>query len=168
MTPSAIAEYAEKIGAHHSLYEKGWADVHTFVESLGGRLEMGGSGESLVVDGDHFTVYVPLSTSWLRDRLIISRALGHLFLHYLVPQAVSGAPFQRTFSHGLTGQREAEAGVFASALLMPMDRFVDVYWQSGEDLALVAKAFRVPWESARSRGFALGLPVGVHKVEVAS
>ncbi|NWL32931.1 ImmA/IrrE family metallo-endopeptidase [Paenarthrobacter nitroguajacolicus] len=155
LSNTALLEYAERVGRHHGIYDdKGRADLHRFVEALGGQIGYATNSESLHVRsiGD-FTVYLPHSTSARRDRFTLAHELGHYFLHYLYPH-VEG---ERGFERGSRNRAETEANVFASALLMPRDEFVAAHRRFDGDVWKLAVNFDVSPDAATVRAKVLGL-----------
>lgn len=151
----AIREYAERIGDHYNAYDRaGTCDVRDLVERLGGRVAYGDRKESLSVHGpDSFTIYLPHMTSTRRDRFTIAHELGHYFLHYLHPKH----PGPATFGRGERNLLETQANVFASSLLMPMEKFTKAWARSGGDALRVARQFEVSPSAAEVRAKHLGL-----------
>lgn len=152
---AAISEYAERVGAHHGVYDSlGRADVETLTARLGGRISTGYSSESLHVNGPgDFVVYLPQMTSDRRDRFTIAHELGHYFLHYRLPETTGVGRFFR----GEQNPIETQANVFASALLMPGAAFREAFRRVGGDKWTLAKEFGVSPAAAEVRSQVLGL-----------
>lgn len=155
LSNSAISTYAERIGAHHRIYdEMGRADLIQLLDVLGGQLAYAESEESLSVRGvGDFTVYVPQYTSHSRDRFTIAHEIGHYFLHYRYAD-VTGL---KQFGRGARNRAETEASVFASALLMPEDSFRAAWKEVGGDVWRAADRFMVSTAAVDVRASALNL-----------
>lgn len=152
---AAIGSYAEQVGEHYAVFRgSDSADIDDLVRQLGGRCEIADGPESLHVRGKGaFTIFIPTSTSMRRDRFTKAHELGHYFLHYLLPK--SGG--ESHFSRGGRNQAETEANVFASALLMPAERFRAVWEREGGHILKVAHAFDVSPAAASVRAQVLRL-----------
>lgn len=150
-----IPEYASRIVHHHNVFHDGWVDVHLLTEKLGGALAIGTDNVSLIVEDDAFTIFVPATTTWIRDRFLIAHELGHLFLHFLQATAIGDGQHQRRFSRGGTSTQETEADIFAAGLLMPQQPFEDAYVSSGKDVYQVAQMFRSSTTSVGIRSLSL-------------
>lgn len=99
-----------------------------------------------------FTVYIPRSSGPRTDRVRIARALGHLFLHYLLPVS-QGSPEARVqFGLVETSPRmREEALAFACALLVPPTEAGTLLFLSGGDTSLVARHYGADeWVVGRS------------------
>lgn len=156
-----IGDYAEKIGEFNGIYAaSGKADVRSFVEALGGRIEISSDSESLHISPDGtFTIFIPLSTSTKRDTFTIAHELGHYFLHYLLPKHLD-EPFANSFNRGGSSVMERDANVFAASLLMPREKFTEQWERSDGDEFVVAARFDVSPAAARVRASVLGLSRG--------
>ncbi|PWC05427.1 ImmA/IrrE family metallo-endopeptidase [Agromyces badenianii] len=158
LSNSAIAEYAERVGAFHNIYDiDGRADLHELVRLLGGRVDVSSSffaDEALTVRaaGD-FTVHLPPMTSDRRDRFTIAHELGHYFLHYLQPEETG----ERGFGRGSQSRAETQANYFAASLLMPSEVFKNSFRKCGGDLWTLADDFGVSHRAAEVRAQVLGL-----------
>lgn len=142
----SIRQYAERVGNEHDIYRSGRADVHTLVKQLEGELRIGGAeGVRLTVTPEEecrFSVFLPRSTSFRADRLTIARALGHLFLHYLVPES-RGERGVKSFGWDTASGMTADARLFGQALLVPPDAAGTLLFLSGNDTACVAQHYGV-------------------------
>lgn len=154
LTNQAIADYAERVGRHHSIYDDGHADLDKLLRRLGGAVAYAETAESLHVDarGD-FTVFLPHFTSSARDRFTIAHELGHYFLHYRLAKLDGPKRFRR----GARNRAETEANVFASALLMPAAEFTRAWRRANGDEWRVALHFEVSPAAASVRAQVLGL-----------
>jgi predicted transcriptional regulator len=155
LTNQAISTYAEQVGDAHHIYEPtGRADIDVLLRRLGGAVRQAVDEESLHVraKGD-FTVFVPQLTSMRRDRFTIAHELGHYFLHYLYPKLVG----EKRFGRGGRDRAETEANVFASALLMPAERFAAAYRLHSGDVWQLAEQFDVSPRAAEVRAEVLNL-----------
>lgn len=152
---SAIRDYAERVGEHHSVYDdNGRADVGNLVRVLGGRVEYAETSESLHVnERGNFTIYLPPFTSGRRDRFTIAHELGHYYLHYLHPEKSGAQGYQR----GARNAVETQANVFASSLLMPEQAFKDAFARYQGDAWTLAAVFDVSPAAATVRAQVLGL-----------
>ena len=142
----SIRQYAERVGNEHDIYRAGRADVHALVKQLGGELRIAGDeGVRLAIAPEEecrFSVFLPRSTSFRADRLTIARALGHLFLHYLVPES-RGERGIKSFGWETATGMTAEARLFGQALLVPPDAAGTLLFLSGNDTAYVAHHYGV-------------------------
>lgn len=82
-----------------------------------------------------------------RQRFTIAHELGHYFLH----RHYGTFTDQYLYRDDGKDERELDANRFASDLLMPADRFAQLYEQNGYDLRSVAEAFGVSEEAAEYR-----------------
>ncbi|MCV7251611.1 ImmA/IrrE family metallo-endopeptidase [Mycobacterium hackensackense] len=155
LTNDAISQYAERVGVGHDIYDaSGRADIDVLLRRLGGDVRSAIDEESLHVRGrGNFTVFIPHFTSSRRDRFTIAHELGHYFLHYLYPKEVE----DKKFGRGGRDRAETEANVFASALLMPAEKFADAYRELGGDPWRLASRFDVSPRAATVRAEVLGL-----------
>jgi hypothetical protein len=158
LSNSAIAEYAERVGAHHGIYnEAGKADVKHLVELLGGRVEVAPemfAREALSVHSPgQFTVHLPPITSDRRDRFTIAHELGHYFLHYLLPNEQTSM----TFGRGNQNRAETEANLFGASMLMPAKPFARAFETHGSDWWQIGEIFGVSPQAANVRAQVLGL-----------
>lgn len=150
----AISEYAEKVGAHHRIYDGRSADIEGLIKKLGGQIAPGYSRESLHVNGPgDFIIYLPQMTSDRRDRFTMAHEVGHYFLHYRLPN-LTGV---ESFSRGEQNSVETQANVFASALLMPAERFRRAFARHKGDKWALAQEFDVSPVAAEVRSQVLGL-----------
>ena len=155
LTNDAIASYAEQVGNRAGIYDDdGRADIDMLLRLLGGHVAQATDQESSHVRsrGD-FTIFIPQLTSARRDRFTVAHELGHYFLHYLHPK-VQG---EKSFGRGGRDRAETEANVFASALLMPAEKFKAAYKAHGGDTWLLAAQFDVSPRAAEVRAQVLGL-----------
>ncbi|MDN6478189.1 ImmA/IrrE family metallo-endopeptidase [Corynebacterium variabile] len=162
LTNDQVQQYAKQVGNHFRIYnEDGYADVDAFIKHLGGKSEVAEFNESLTIDEDtgNFTIYLPSHTSARRDRFTKSNELGHYFLHFIYASQLKDPDFKPSFEFGRgeTSRAETEANVFASALLMPEDKFREWYNAYGQDIDAVARKFDVSPRAAEVRASVLGL-----------
>jgi predicted transcriptional regulator len=158
LTNSAVAEYAERVGAHHKIYaSSGSADIAQLVAALGGRVETSSAllaPEALTVhERGRFTIHLPALTSDRRDRFTIAHELGHYFLHYLLP----GETGEKKFGRGSQNRPETEANIFAASLLMPAQAYQRAFEEHGNDWWQLGEVFGVSPRSAEVRAEVLGL-----------
>lgn len=151
----AIRAYAERIGAHHEVYDDtGRADVDLLLEKVGGVIEFHDSNESMNVEGHgRFRIFLPSFTSSRRDRFTKAHELAHYFLHYLEPGVEGAAVFHR----GGRSLAETQANVFASSLLMPEGPFRAAWADLGSDFWRLAERFDVSPAAAEVRAKVLSL-----------
>lgn len=162
LSNGAIAEYAERIGRHHHVYDtQGNLDIERLVRTLGGRVEVSPAlfaPEALTVrTPSDFTVHLPPVTSNRRDRFTIAHELGHYFLHYLH----EGESGEKHFGRGQRNRAETQANVFASSLLMPEREFRAAATRCRNDWWAVADVFGVSPAAASVRAQVLNLSGGV-------
>ena len=155
LSNQAIQEYARRVGDHHDIYDaNGHANIDDFVERLGGTAKYATDNESLhVLAPGRFTIYLPQFTSARRDRFTKAHELGHYFLHYLYP----GHSGEMHYGRGARDRAETEANVFASALLMPADKFKAAHQELMGDSWKLAARFDVSPQAASVRAEVLGL-----------
>lgn len=155
LSNAAIANFAERVGRHHEIYdESGRADLQDLLGKLGGSIGYADSDESLhVQEPGSFEILLPHFTSEARDRFTIAHELGHYFLHY----RLAGLQEAKSFGRGARNRAETEANVFASALLMPKESFVEAWNSSDGDEWRVARRFDVSPAAASVRAQVLGL-----------
>lgn len=150
--------YAERIGEHHGVFANGTtADLDRLVRNLGGRVDVASSfsaAEALTVYAPgNFVIHLPPMTSDRRDRFTIAHELGHYFLHYLQPDLTG----PETFGRGSRSPMETQANYFAAALLMPSERFTQVFRRHRGDSWSVADAFGVSPRAVEVRAQVLGI-----------
>ncbi|MDO5052103.1 MAG: ImmA/IrrE family metallo-endopeptidase [Pseudoclavibacter sp.] len=160
LSSAAVAEYAERVGKHHGIYDdRGRADIEALLERLGGRVEASPSmvaHEALVVEErGRFRVVLPPATSARRDRFTIAHELGHYFLHYLLPKKSGPERFRR----GARNRAETQANIFAASLLMPSGPFREAVERHDGDWHAVAAVFDVSPRAAEVRAEVLGIGV---------
>ena len=135
-------------------------DVRKFVEYLDGAVTPceeipEGADGMLRKNGDAFEILVRKGMSPERTRFTIAHEIGHLFLHcgYIVDQEKWEATDD--VYHEGEYEKEIQANEFASALLMPKNRFRAYIEDHSEgnkvDMASVARSFHVSIASAISR-----------------
>ena len=138
-------------------------DIVKLAESLGGAVYEVGyikmNGNSMIVNPDNnsFKIYVSASDGKRRQKFTIAHEIGHYCIHYL--RNISKNPqttYYRT-SVAAGGHQEYEANVFAANLLMPENKFKQIYENCGHDLAIVAEKFGVSIAAAEVRARSLGL-----------
>lgn len=152
---SDIGSYAEEIGSYHDIYDSdGKASIEDLLKKLGGRVALNSGQESLEVtsQGD-FVVNIPTHTSMRRDRFTLAHELAHYFLHY----RYAGVEGPMTFGRGERNRAETEANVFASALLMPAERFKESWVELDGNSWSLARRFEVSPDAASVRAQVLGL-----------
>lgn len=144
-----VGAYAERVGAHYGIYRDGAADLNALVAALGGDIAIATDSTTLAIfPDDTFTIYIPVSTTVDRDRLLIAHSLGNLFLHHIVPRHLRQGTARTTFYErvaGLHGGAQAQARLFGCRLLMPLDAARTLYYLSKEDPYIVARQYRVPF-----------------------
>ncbi|MGE4558436.1 MAG: ImmA/IrrE family metallo-endopeptidase [Desulfovibrionaceae bacterium] len=108
--------------------------------------------ETLEVRPDGFTIFLPHSTSAVRDNFTIAHELGHYFLH-------TNASGTETITHTREGSNlcEWQANWFAAELLMPEDEFREAAKKFKNNPAKIAAHFSVSEAAARVRMTVLGL-----------
>lgn len=155
LTNEAIGHYAEQVGENAGIYDaNGRADIDTLLRRLGGMVQYATDDESLHVRGrGDFTVFIPHFTSSRRDRFTVAHELGHYFLHYLHPKSEG----TKSFGRGGRDRAETEANVFASALLMPAEKFKVAHRAVGGNTWELAVQFDVSPRAAEVRSQVLGL-----------
>jgi len=149
LTDRAVGTYAERIAAHYDIHRGGVADLNTLVASLGGEIAIATDSTTLAISPDGtFTIYVPVSTTVDRDRLLIAHSLGNLFLHHIVPRHLRTGTPRTTFYERvaeLHGGAQAQARLFGCRLLVPLYAARTLYYLSKGDPYLVAKQYGVPF-----------------------
>ena len=154
MSGQAIADYAEKVAAHHEVLGAGPTDLDRLLLRLGGHTSQRPSRESMTIHGvGNFTIFLPAHTSRTRDRFTIAHELGHYFLHYRLA-ATRG---QQVFTRSGRNQLETEANVFASALLMPATEFESAWHRLRGNAWDIAVHFDVSPAAVNVRASVLGL-----------
>ncbi|MGV0849466.1 ImmA/IrrE family metallo-endopeptidase [Mycolicibacterium phlei] len=155
LSNDAIADYAERVGENARIYgPDGRANIDAFLRRLGGTVRHAIDEETLHVrERGDFTIFIPHFTSSRRDRFTIAHELGHYFLHYLYPK-VEG---EKRFGRGGRDRAETEANVFASALLMPTEKFTTAYKIHDGDTWALAAQFDVSPRAADVRAQVLNL-----------
>jgi Zn-dependent peptidase ImmA (M78 family) len=142
-------------------------DLGELIEQLGGKVlakdfwaEGSIEGGSLEVRAvSDFTVYIPMDTSKVRDRFTVAHELGHYMLHYLWPlQILKRDPFKLKASRYGSDRVEWEANWFATAFLMPEDKFRELA-NSGATIDEIASSLRVSKQAASFRAKALNVDV---------
>lgn len=104
-----------------------------------------------------FTIKVSETDSPYRQNFAVSHALGHLYLHYLkASEKERSASFYRISQVG-GGSKEAEASLFAGALLMPRKEYSETYQLLEGDLSRLAETFHVSVPAAEIRASVLKL-----------
>jgi Zn-dependent peptidase ImmA (M78 family) len=159
LSNSAIAEYAERVGAHHNIYaESGYANLDRLLEQIGGRVEVSPmmiAHEALTVHGEgNFEIHLPPMTSARRDRFTIAHELGHYYLHYLHLKQTE----PKRFFRGSQNRAETQANFFAASLLMPSDLYKRVFSVYPQEWWKIADSFGVSSKAAEVRAQVLGLP----------
>lgn len=86
-TKSDIEKFAQETINAFGLKQSG--DLYSLVARLGGKIETGSvddinrQSNSIVIDSrGRFTIFLPMFTVAIGDRLAIARQLGHYLLHY--------------------------------------------------------------------------------------
>lgn len=158
LSVQAIAQYAELVGQHHSIFDETTvADVKGLVNKLGGTIQVSSSfiaPEALIVrEPKDFTIFLPPMTPERRDRFTIAHELGHYFLHYLEPRRTDRV----TFGRGARNKAETQANLFAASLLMPSELFTIRFSEQQGDMLALARDFEVSPRAAEVRSQVLGL-----------
>jgi len=153
---SAIAEnFRKKVGCGPG------EPLEPVVVKLGGALRCVEGTESLgsmVVEPVSFLVCMPLETTLVHDRFVISHQLGHYVLHYLYQNQRNRRNIEYLSTHCQGGnQADLEANWFAAAFLMPVDLFREKHRQLNKDLVALADFFCVSHEMAKTRAESLNL-----------
>lgn len=132
-------------------------DLDKVLQDIDGDIEYGDGRESSYIDEKgNFHIFLPNMTSVQRDRFTIAHELGHYFFHYLYPLHKKQKASKR-FGRGSRNKAETQANVFASAFLMPREKFKKVYSDQNGDMQSVADAFDVSVAAAKVRAQVLGL-----------
>ena len=137
------------------------------VKRLGGEISIGNTGKEDAESGSilinkkaKFKIFISQFTSIERDRFTIAHELGHLFLHYpnIREKMEENSIFRATRYVDTNDKQqqvaEREANWFAASLLMPQERFTEIYKQ-GEKKAEIE--FQVSTSAVRIRAKSLGL-----------
>lgn len=140
-------------------------DIDFVVKKLGGKLKTSESYSTtcLCKQGDGFIIVIPNYGSEERKRFMVSREIGHLFLHmgYLINEELwkvqqSGSVYVNNSS----AEAEYHATEFAEALLMPRSQYKEVLRQNTcnnlVSTSKIAEVFRVSITAASNRGKMLG------------
>lgn len=126
-TKSDIEQFAQE--AINAFGLKRGGDLYSLVARLGGKIETGSvdgvnrQSHSIVIDSrGRFTIFLPMFTTAIGDRLAIALQLGHYLLHYPTAKAqmqgadsFSTARFDKVDSS--CRQARTEAVWFANSLL---------------------------------------------------
>ena len=104
---------------------------------------------SIIVHGRNkdirFTIYISNFTGPLRDRFTLAHALGHYVLHSNEGQKeITAARFKSDCTSKSEKLAYIQANQFASAFLMPKDKFKKVWIDTEHDVILIAGLFLVP------------------------
>lgn len=120
---TAIQEYAEKIGSHYGAYDQaGKADVKSLLTKLGGVYHPKGDVNVLTVsEPQNFALSLALFTSERRQTFQTAQNIGFYVLHYLHQNITERLVFNYS---ELDDAVIVQANVFASALLMPTNLFL--------------------------------------------
>jgi hypothetical protein len=114
---------------------------NTFGEHDSGSIDIRGKGD--------FTIYLPPTTGYLRDRFTIAHELGHYILHSRFGEKILR---QRRYGRG---KLETQANAFAAAFLMPKALFlkeIQNYQERSLDIvAHLAAKFLVSTSAAEIR-----------------
>jgi hypothetical protein len=135
--------------------EEDFIDVFDFVKKLGGSIQKVSGGDGLIEEmkieklGDRFSIKIPDYTSQNRDRFTVAHELGHYFMHYISDNRRTKV-FRRT-SYAQGGLKEWQANMFAGALLMPQDKFVEKYLKYEGNIEKLSQDFHVSIDAARVR-----------------
>lgn len=127
-----------------------------WVERNGGRVTYTAGAhveETLRIYSDGtFEIFLPISSSEVRDNFTIAHELGHLMLH-------SGWPNQTAACFGRSGSNrmEWEANWFAAEVLMPEDLVREFVQRNGRSPDLMAYRFGVSVAAASVRLESMGL-----------
>ena len=107
-----------------------------------------------------FTIRLSETDSPYRQNFAAAHALGHLYLHYLkAPENERITRFYRV-SHTEGGIQEAEANLFAGALLMPRQEYSEAHQLFKGDLSRLAEKYHVSAPAAEIRSSILKLNQG--------
>lgn len=161
-----VEEFAQKIA---SKLQFNYADdLFVLVKTLGGTISTGNTGKediesgSILIDKNaKFEILISPFTSIERDRFTIAHELGHLFLHYpKVRDAMDDNAIFRATRYIDPNDKEQqiaerEANWFAASLLMPEDKFKEIYSNKGYKQAEIE--FKVSSSAIRIRAQSLGL-----------
>ena len=147
-------------------------DTKALATHIGGRIEqvkfVDIGAETMRIHGDKqaqdgrwesvsFTIQVSETDSPYRQNFAVSHALVHLYLHYLkASEKERSASFYRISQVG-GGAKEAEASLFAGALLMPRKEYSETYQLLEGDLSRLAETFHVSVPAAEIRASVLKL-----------
>lgn len=139
--PFPVVEFINELG------------IRTFADDLedhnSGYIKKDSSGQvSIVINQNH---------SVKRNRFTLAHELGHFFNdnEYLTKQSMIEDSFKLNRSkEGLPEKREIEANKFAAELLMPKDKFIEVYRNSAS-IDNVADFFKVSVDAAKMRAHIL-------------
>lgn len=164
----AIEQFAENLAKEYLKISCG-DDIHRAVMEAGGKIVIGSTGENTSNSGSliakscyDFTIYLSPFTSLLRDRFTIAHELGHLFLHLKESQRIDPSASMYATRYVNKEDEEAmraewEANWFAAALLMPANKFSEVYKKTGGDITETADFFKVSFDAASVRANSLNL-----------
>jgi hypothetical protein len=152
---------ANKLNFHYS------DSLSLLVNRLGGEISIGNTGKEDAESGSilinkkaKFKIFISQFTSIERDRFTIAHELGHLFLHYsnIRERMEENSIFRATRYVDANDKQqqvaEREANWFAASLLMPQERFMEIYKQSEEKAEI---EFQVSTSAVRIRAKSLGL-----------
>lgn len=135
--------------------EEVFIDVFDFVKKLGGSIQKVSGGDGLIEEmiiedsSDQFSIKIPGYTSQNRDRFTVAHELGHYFMHYISDNRQTKVFRRTTYAQG--GVKEWQANMFAGALLMPQDKFVEKYLSYNGNIEKLSQDFHVSIDAVRVR-----------------
>lgn len=142
LTYEAMRNYAQRIVNAHQVSEENGrtriielaAKVHADIEYVPDTHE----GLTILAPGV-LKIRLSDATSRWRDRFTIAHELGHYFLHY----RAMGHIGVKTFYRDERSTADVQANVFAAALLMPVDRFIEAFYEDEGSIQKLANRFEV-------------------------
>ena len=160
-----VEEFAQEIST--KLQFNYTDDLFVLVKKLGGKISIGHTSQedvhsgSILVDKDaKFEIFISPFTSIERDRFTIAHELGHFFLHdpNVREKMGNNEIFRATRYVDLDDKdqqvAEREANWFAASLLMPEEKFKQIYKKGTVDAEL---EFQVSTSAVNIRAKSLGL-----------
>lgn len=156
---AAIREYAEKVGAHHNIYdEQGQADIEGLFLKLGGRQRKVEDGEPFIIEEPgSFNISLSSFQSNNRDLLQLGRAIGAYFLHYRHPKVEGYTKFKW---NELDADVMTQANHFYATLAMPEKQFTEQFELHKDEVKWdwrLASVFRMSPQAVKVRAQVLGL-----------
>lgn len=142
-------------------------NIDEVVIKLGGRIEesldMNNISNGRIQKQDNgFIIFVSPFQSAERRTFVIAHELGHLFLHmgYQINEELWGKSDNLVFNEYINPEKELEANEFASALLMPKNKYKEIMDKNTigniVETKKIADFFGVSISEASSRGISLG------------